>query len=117
MDRLDLCTPFRWFAGLGIVVPVWDHYVFSKNRDRPLTAEVAREFLGAILIEPRVKRLLSHEHFSVDGTLLKVWASMKCFRPKDGGGSPPRDGRKGERDFRGEKRSNETHASTNDPDA
>jgi len=117
MERLEFDLLFRWFVGLGIDDPVWDASVFSKNRDRLLTAEVAQGFLAALLAEPRVKRLLSHEHFSVDGTLLKAWASMKSFRPRDGGGNPPDDGRNGERDFRGERRSNETHASTTDPDA
>ena len=70
-----------------------------------------------MLDQPRVKALLSDEHFSVDGTLIEAWASMKSFRPKDGSGEPPAPGRNGERDFHGEKRSNETHASTTDPDA
>lgn len=117
MDRLDFDLLFRWFIGLGIDDPVWDHSVFSKNRDRLLTTAIAQDFLAALLAQPTVERLLSHEHFSVDGTLLKAWASMKSFRPKDGGGNPPDDGRNGEQNFRGEKRSNETHASTTDPDA
>jgi len=117
MERLDFDLLFRWFVGLGIDDPVWDASTFSKNRGRLLTAAVAQGFLSALLNAPRVKQLLSHEHFSVDGTLLKAWASMKSFRPKDGGGNPPDGGRNGERDFRGEKRSNETHASTTDPDA
>jgi len=96
---------------------VWHPTVFTHNRDRLLEAEVAREFLGALLSLPKVKRLLSHEHFSVDGTLIDAWASMKSFRPKDGSGEPPSPGRNGERDFHNEKRSNETHASTTDPDA
>ena len=70
-----------------------------------------------MLADPQVKPLLSDEHFSVDGTLIEAWASMKSFRPKDGSGEPPGPGRNGERDFHGEKRSNETHASTTDPDA
>ena len=117
MERLDFDLLFRWFVGLGIDDPVWDHSVFSKNRDRLLTSEIAQDFLAALLAQPKVKRLLSHEHFSVDGTLLKAWASMKSFRPKDGSGNPPDGGRNGEQDFRGEKRSNETHESTTDPDA
>jgi transposase len=117
MERLDFDLLFRWFVGLGIDDEVWDHSVFSKNRDRLLTSETAQDFLAALLAEPKVKRLLSHEHFSVDGTLLKAWASMKSFRPKDGSGSPPGGGRNGERDFRAETRSNETHESTTDPDA
>src|SRR5579883_800676 len=117
MERMDFDLLFRWLVGLGIDDPVWDHSVFSKNRDRLLTTAIAREFLAALLAAPKVKRLLSHEHFSVDGTLLKAWASMKSFRPKDGSGPPPEGGRNGEQDFRGEKRSNETHESTTDPDA
>jgi transposase len=117
MERLDFDLLFRWFVGLGVDDPVWDHSVFSKNRDRLLTSEIAQEFLAALLADPKVKRLLSHEHFSVDGTLLKAWASLKSFRPKDGSGKPPGGGRNGEQDFRGEKRSNETHESTTDPDA
>jgi len=117
MERMDFDLLFRWFVGLGIDDAVWDHSVFSKNRDRLLNTEIAQAFLSALLSEPRVKRLLSHEHFSVDGTLLQAWASMKSFRPKDGGGDPPDGGRNGEQNFRGEKRSNETHESTTDPDA
>jgi transposase len=117
MERMDFDLLFRWFVGLGIDDAVWDHSVFSKNRDRLLNTEIAQAFLAALLSEPRVKRLLSHEHFSVDGTLLQAWASMKSFRPKDGGGDPPDGGRNGEQNFRGEKRSNETHESTTDPDA
>jgi transposase len=117
MERMDFDLLFRWFVGLGIDDAVWDHSVFSKNRERLLNTEIAQAFLAALLSEPRVKRLLSHEHFSVDGTLLQAWASMKSFRPKDGGGDPPAGGRNGEQNFRGEKRSNETHESTTDPDA
>jgi transposase len=117
MERLEFDLLFRWFVGLGIDDPVWDASTFSKNRDRLLSTEIAQGFLCALLAEPRVKGLLSNDHFSVDGTLLKAWASMKSFRPKDGDGNPPEGGRNGERDFRGEKRSNETHASTTDPDA
>ena len=117
MERLDFDLLFRWFVGLGLDEPVWDATVFSKNRDRLLNTEIAQGFLAALLALPRIKKLLSREHFTVDGTLLKAWASMKSFRPKDGSGNPPDGGRNGERDFRGEKRSNETHASTTDPDA
>jgi hypothetical protein len=95
--------------------------VFTHNRDRVLTTEVAQGFLSALLAQAAVKKLLSAEHFSVDGTMLKAFASMKSFRAKDGpggdDGEPPEGGRNGERDFRKEKRSNETHASTTDPDA
>src|SRR6202008_265765 len=100
MERLDFDLLFRWFVGLGIDDPVWDHSVFSKNRDRLLRSEIARAFLAALLADPKVKRLLSPEHFSVDGTLLKAWASMKSFQPKDGSGDPPDGGRNGEQNFR-----------------
>jgi IS5 family transposase len=91
--------------------------VFTKNRDRLIEGEIAATFMAAVLSRPDVTALLSDDHFSVDGTLIEAWASMKSFRPKDGSGSPPEAGRNGERDFHGEKRSNETHASTTDPDA
>jgi len=117
MERLDFDLLFRWFVGLGIDDRVWDATVFSKNRDRLLTTAIAQQFLSALLALPRVRKLLSREHFTVDGTLLKAWASMKSFRSRDGSGHPPDSGRNGERDFHGEKRSNETHASTTDPDA
>jgi hypothetical protein len=96
---------------------VWHPTVFTHNRDRLLDADVAREFLAALLSLPQVGKLLSSEHFSVDGTLIDAWASMKSFRPKDGSGEPPGPGRNGERNFHKEKRSNETHASSSDPDA
>ena len=117
MQQITYNMLFRWFVGLAMDVPVWDVTVFTKNRDRLLEGDVARGFLAAILADPQVKPLLSTEHFSVDGTLIEAWASMKSFRPKDGSGEPPAPGRNGERDFHGEKRSNETHASTTDPDA
>jgi transposase len=117
MERLDFDLLFRWFVGLGVDDAVWDASTFSKNRNRVLTEEIAQGFLKALLADSRVKRLLSAEHFSVDGTMLKAFASMKSFRPKDGSGDPPQGGRNGERNFREEKRSNETHASTTDPDA
>src|SRR6185295_5957853 len=117
MEQIDYNLLFRWFVGLSIDDAVWDASVFSKNRDRLLEADVAREFLATLLALPQGKRLLSSEHFSVDGTLLEAWASMKSFRPKDGSGEPPAEGRNGERNFRREKRSNDTHASTTDPDA
>lgn len=117
MERLEFDLLFRWFVGLGIDDAVWDASSFSKNRDRLLTTEVAQGFLSALLSQPAVKRLLSTEHFSVDGTMLKAFASIKSFRAKDGSDEPPEDGRNGERNFRKEKRSNKTHASTTDPDA
>jgi transposase len=120
MERLDHDLLFRWFVGLGIDDPVWDPSTFSKNRDRLLEGDIAAGFLTAVLALPRVRRLLSHEHFSVDGTLIEAWASMKSFKPKDSGGRDEQDpppGRNPEVNFRGERRSNETHASTTDPQA
>ena len=118
MERLEYDLLFRWFVGLGIDDPVWDHSTFSKNRDRLLEGDIAAKFLAAVLAQPRVRTLLSTEHFSVDGTLIKAWASMKSFKPKDGSDEPPAaGGRNAEANFRGKKRSNETHASTTDPDA
>ncbi|AKI03373.1 transposase, IS4 family (plasmid) [Hoeflea sp. IMCC20628] len=117
MERLDFDLLFRWFVGLGVDDPVWDASTFSKNRTRVLTEDIAQGFLSALLADRRVKRLLSAEHFSVDGTMLKAFASMKSFRPKDGSGNPPDGGRNGERNYRDEKRSNQAHASTTDPDA
>jgi transposase len=117
VERLQYDLLFRWFVGLGIDDEVFDASTFSKNRDRLLTTDIAQQFLSALLALPQVKRLLSAEHFSVDGTLLKAWASMKSFRAKDGSDEPPGPGRNGERNFKKEKRSNATHASTTDPDA
>jgi transposase len=117
MERLEFDLLFRWFVGLGVDDPVWDASTFSKNRDRLLAGEVAQRFLAELLALPEVRRLLSAEHFSVDGTLLQAWASQKSFRRKDGEDEPPGPGRNGERGFRGEKRSNASHASTTDPDA
>ena len=116
MDQLDYNLLFRWFVGLSMDAPVWDATVYSKNRDRLVGGDVAARFLQAVLRGARVRRLLSDEHFSVDGTLIEAWASMKSFRRKDGGGGPPA-GRNAGRDFRGERRSNATHASTTDADA
>src|SRR4029453_2022033 len=111
MERLEYDLLFRWFVGLGVDDPVWDHSSFSKNRDRLLDGEIAARFLAAVLAQPRVKKLLSNEHFSVDGTLIEAWASMKSFKPKDPGdesGGAEGGGRNASADFKGEKRSNET---------
>ena len=148
MEQMQYNLMFRWFVGLGIDDPVWVPTVFTKNRDRLLTTDMSRKFLAAILAHREVEPLLSDEHFSVDGTLVKAWASMKSFQPRQEG-APPDDGggpdnppatrpdetpdqlqpenapmpslasrnRNAEIDFRGEKRSNATHASTTDPDA
>ena len=117
MEQIDYNLLFRWFVGLPVDAGVWHPTVFTHNRDRLMAADVAREFLAALMGLKAVKRLLSSDHFSVDGTLIDAWASMKSFRPTDGSGQPPGCGRNGERDFHKEKRSNETHSSTTDPDA
>jgi len=152
MEQMHYNLLFRWFVGLGIDDPVWVPTVFSKNRDRLLTTEMSRKVMAAILVHREVVPLLSEEHFSVDGTLVRAWASMKSFQPRaeaappdgpddPGPGAPPasdtppaprsetpaaetapmtrptRRDRNAEVDFRGEKRSNATHASTTDPDA
>ena len=120
MERLQFDLLFRWFVGLGIDDAIWDHSVFSKNRDRLLEGEIAARFLAAVLTQPGVKRLLSSEHFSVDGTLVEAWASMKSLKPRDGsdGGDPPTGGgRNAEVDFHGQKRGNDSHVSASDPDA
>jgi len=148
MEQMQYNLLFRWFVGLGIDDPVWVPTVFSKNRDRLLTTDMSRKVMAAILAHREVAPLLSDEHFSVDGTLIKAWASMKSFQPKPQGappddedpGDPPsraaadlppvdtnpetapmpcssHQNRNAEVDFRGEKRSNATHASTTDPDA
>lgn len=117
MEQIDYNLLFRWFVGLGIDDAVWDHSTFSKNRDRLLDADVAAKFLEAVLRHPKVKRFLSDDHFSVDGTLVEAWASMKSFRARDGSDEPPSGGRNGDQDFHGKTRANDTHASTTDPDA
>lgn len=124
MEQLNYNLLFRWFVGLSMDAQVWDASTFSKNRDRLLEGDVARRFLAAIVSQPRVKALMSDEHFSVDGTLIQAWASHKSFRPKvdptdtdePPGGEGPR-GRNVERDWRGRARGNETPASKTDPDA
>jgi IS5 family transposase len=118
MERMEFDLLFRWFVGLGVDDPAWDHSSFTTNRDRLLGGEIAAKFLQAMLAQPQVKRLLSSDHFSVDGTLIEAWASIKSFRRKDGqdnDSSGP--GRNAERNFHKEKRSNETHQSTTDPEA
>jgi transposase len=117
MEQLEYNLLFRWFVGLSLDDQIWDVTVFTKNRERLIEGDIATRFMAAVLDQEAVKALLSDDHFSVDGTLIEAWASMKSFRPKDGSGEPPARGRNGERDFHGEKRSNETHASTTDPDA
>ena len=117
MEQVRYNMLFRWFIGLSMDAPVWDVTVFTKNRDRLLEGDIAQGFLLAMLADPRIKPLLSTEHFSVDGTMIEAWASTKSFHSKDGGGPPSGSGRNGEQNFRNQKRSNETHRSVTDPDA
>ncbi len=111
MEQLDYNFLYRWFVGLSPDDPVWDPTTFTKNRDRLQNGEVFTKFMSKLLNHPQVKPLLSDEHFSVDGTLIEAWASQKSFRPKDGSGDD--DGA----NFHGQKRKNDTHASTGDPDS
>lgn len=111
MEQLQYNLLFRWFVGLNVDDPVWDHSTFSFNRDRLFDEEIAQRFFEHTVLLARVGELVSDEHFSVDGTLLEAWASHRSFRPKDDGGDGDGGG------FHGERRSNETHASTTDPDA
>jgi transposase len=118
MERLEYDLLFRWFVGIGVDDAAWDHSVFSKNRDRLLEGDIAAKFLAAVLAQPKVKKLLSTDHFSVDGTLIEAWASVKSVKAKNGSDAPPAGGgRNGEANFHRQKRSNETHVSTTDPDA
>jgi len=117
MEQLDDSILFRWFVGLGMDDAVWSPTTFTKNRDRWLDGDIAQAFFEAVLIHAETARLLSDEHFTVDGTLLEAWASHKSFRPRDeeppstdGGGNPPVN-------FHGQRRTNDTHRSTTDPDA
>jgi transposase len=109
VEQIDYNLLFRWFVGLGMDDGVWNHAVFSKNRDRLLNSEVAQRFFAEV--NRQARKFMSDEHFTVDGTLIQAWASQKSFRPKDGDG--PGDGT----NFHGQERSNKTHESTTDPDA
>jgi transposase len=115
VEQLNYNILFRWFVGLALDEKVWDHSSFSTNLERLIEAEVSRRFLAGIVSQARKAKLLSDEHFSVDGTLIEAWASIKSFQPKDGPKQPV--GRNEERDFHGEKLKNDTHASTTDSDA
>ncbi len=118
MEEMDYNILFRWFVGLNLDDAVWDATVFTKNRDRLLEAEVAKEFLGRVVAHAREQGWMSDEHFTVDGTLLEAWASLKSFQRKDqGDSSPPDDPGNPTVDFHGEKRSNRTHESKSDPEA
>ena len=117
-ERLQYDLLFKWFLGLNITDAAFDHSTFSKNRKRLLEHEVAEALLGEVVREARKRRLISEDHFSVDGTLLQAWASQKSVRPRDGQDPPASaGGRNPEVDFHGEKRTNETHVSKTDPEA
>jgi transposase len=118
MEEIDYSILFRWFIGLGMDDEIWSPTTFSKNRDRLLQGDVAAAFFDAVVDQAREAGLLSDEHFTVDGTLLEAWASLKSFRPKDQGPmAPPDDPGNPTVNFHGESRCNDTHASTTDPDA
>ena len=118
-EQLDYNLLFRWFVGLSGDESVWDHSTFSKNRDRLLEADIARKFFAAVYRQAEHAGLVSDEHFSVDGTLIDAWASQKSFRRKDGDDddNPDGSGRNAGRNFHGERRRNDTHQSTTDPEA
>ena len=118
MEQLEYNLLFRWFVGLNMDDPVWDPTVFSKNRDRLLAADVAALFFQQVLAEAKARDLVSDEHFTVDGTLLEAWASLKSFKAAGADDSPPSDDPGNPTvNFHGETRTNATHASTTDPDA
>jgi transposase len=117
MEELDYSMLFRWFVGMNLDEPVWDVTVFTKNRDRLLEGDVAREFLCEVIAQAQAKGLTSDEHFTVDGTLVEAWASLKSFQRKDQKNGPPDDPGNPTVDFHGEKRGNDTHESTTDADA
>ena len=122
IEQLDYNMLYRWLVGLGMDERVWDASTFCKNHDRLLSAEISIKLLCAVTRHKKVRRLLSRDHFTVDGTMIEAWASMKSFRPKGAddagpGGGGSSGGRNGERSFHGQKRSNETHESRSDADA
>ncbi|HAF10610.1 MAG TPA: IS5 family transposase [Chloroflexi bacterium] len=120
MEQMDHDLLFRWFVGLNADDPVWDPTVFTKNRERLLKGDVAQRFFAAVLRQARAAELLSDEHFSVDGTLIEAWASQQSFKPKDaanGKDRTPPTPTSGAGDFKGQRRSNDTHRSTTDPEA
>ncbi|WP_216090324.1 IS5-like element ISButh6 family transposase [Burkholderia sola] len=118
MEQMRYNLLFRWFVGLAIEDAVWDHSVFSKNRDRLLEHDVVEAFFTEVMSLADKQGLLSREHFSVDGTLIQAWASHKSFRPTDGSDDPPAGGgRNVDTDWKGKRRSNDTHESSTDPDA
>lgn len=118
MEEIDYSVLFRWFVGLGMDDPIWSPTTFSKNRDRLLASDIASAFFDAVLAQARTAGLLSDEHFTVDGTLLEAWASLKSFRRRNEGPTPPPDDPGNPTvNFHGESRRNDTHQSTTDPDA
>ena len=119
VEQLGYNMLFRWFVGMSGIEPVWDASTYTKNRERFIAGAVADAFFQRVVAKADAAGLMSDEHFSVDGTLLEAWASHKSFKPKDGGGDdpPPDDPGNADVDFKGQKRSNATHASTSDPDA
>jgi transposase len=117
MEQLDYNILFRWFVGLNMDDTVWAPTTFTKNRERLLRGDIARKFFDRVVELASEGGWLSDEHFTVDGTLVEAWAGQKSFQPKDGPGDPKGGGGNPDVDFRGQKRSNETHASTTDPDA
>jgi transposase len=117
MEEMDYNLLFRWFVGLNADDAVWDATVFTKNRDRLLEANVAKQFLAQVVAQAGAKGLTSDEHFTVDGTLLEAWASVKSFQPKEKKTPPPEDPGNPTVDFHGEKRSNDTHESKTDPES
>jgi transposase len=117
MEQLDYNLLFRWFVGLEMDDPVWNATVFTKNRERLLRGDIARAFFDQVVAQARERGLLSNEHFTVDGTLVEAWASLKSFTRKDEAPAPPDDPGNPTVNFHGERRRNTTHASTTDPDA
>lgn len=116
-EQLDYNLLYRWFLDMDVIEECIDHSTLSRNRERLLEHEVAEKFFRAVVLQAKRERLMSDEHFSVDGTLIEAWASMKSFQRKDGPKDPPSGDSNGWKDFRGEKRTNETHESKTDPDA
>ena len=117
MEQLDYNLLFRWFVGLSLDDAIWEVTVFTKNRERLLRGDIARAFFERVVAQAQARRLLSAEHFTVDGTLLEAWAGLKSFRRKDTPAPPPDDPGNPTVDFHGERRTNATHASTTDPEA
>jgi transposase len=116
-ERLQYDLLFKWFLDINIMDPAFDASSFSKNKERLLEHQVANEFLRAVISEARRRKLLSEDHFTVDGTLLEAWASLKSFRPKDGGRTTGSDSNNPSIDFHGEHRTNDSHQSTTDPES